>query len=57
MSNIAKAGWWFLTAVACVFEGTWALVGEPNWWGTALVLVVAVSGVVFGKPWQKPVGP
>ena len=57
MSKKLKAFWWFLTALACVFEGVWALVGTPNWWGTAIAIVIAISGIVFGKPWKLPEGP
>jgi len=57
MSKKLKAFWWFLTALACVFEGVWALAGTPNWWGTAIAIVIAISGIVFGKPWKLPEGP
>jgi hypothetical protein len=58
MSNKLKAVWWFLTAVACIFLGIFALVGSmPVWWATAVAIVVAVSGIVFGKPWTPPTEP
>ena len=58
MSNKVKALWWFLTAVACIFLGVFALVGKmPVWWGTVIAVVVAISGVIFGKPWALPPEP
>jgi len=58
MSPGAQAAWWFLTAVACIFLGIFALIGKkPKWWQTAIAIVIAISGIVFGKPWALPPGP
>ena len=58
MSNKLKGAWWTLTAVACIFLAAFAFAGKtPVWYGTAIAVVVAVSGIVFGKPWSPPSGP
>ena len=58
MSPGARAVWWFLTAVACIFLGAFELIGKkPKWWATAVALVIAISGIIFGKPWALPPGP
>lgn len=58
MSPGAQAAWWFLTAVSCIFLGIFALIGKkPKWWATAVAIVIAISGIVFGKPWALPPGP
>lgn len=48
---------WFLTAGAALFEGIWVLVGTPNWWGTVIALVIAVAGIILGKPWAPATQP
>lgn len=58
MNPGARAAWWFLTAVSCIFLGAFELIGKkPKWWATAVALVIAVSGIIFGKPWALPPGP
>lgn len=58
MSTGARAAWWFLTAVACLFLGAFELIGrKPKWWQTTIAIVVAISSIIFGKPWALPPGP
>tara|TARA_Y100000310_G_C20701027_1_gene829905 strand:- start:8539 stop:8712 length:174 start_codon:yes stop_codon:yes gene_type:complete len=54
IEKIRNAIPWFLTAGAALFQGIWAIVGSPNWWGTLIALVVAATGVLLGKPWKPP---
>ncbi len=59
MSYTQKTAWWLLTAAACIFMGAFCIAKKepPPWWQTVIAIVVAISGIILGKPWALPPGP
>lgn len=59
-----KAVWWWLTAVACIAEAVVAtllaagkIAAAPFWLATVAAVLVAIVGIVLGKPWAWPKPP